>query len=560
MERIFKEHYKRNTESLNGDWKFLPDFEDKGKDEEWFKRFPQNFRYVNVPSCWNIELDLATHFGVSWYCKEFYCDECYLEIEFGAVSGLCEVYLDGEKLGEHYGGFTEFKFATAVASGVHTLTLRVDASSNELNTIPLQEVDWYHYGGIIRSVIINKYNAPFISSYKVSYSLSDDLKDAVVTFACDIKNPFDKDFDLPFEVLLNNKSIEKCEIKVLANGSYSFLKTVKLSNVELWNIGDAKLYEIRFETDSDDIIDNIGFRKIETKGSQIYLNGKSITFKGVNRHEEHPDWGFAVPANITKHDIDIIKDLNCNIIRGAHYPQSKTLLDYLDREGIMFWSEIPIWGYPPKALADPLTLERGIEMHREMIEQYYHHPSIVIWGLHNEIFTETNEAYALTKAFSEFVRSQDSSRLITFATCRFDKDICLEFVDFVSLNYYMGWYSGTLNDWQGFIKGIRQKMMEKGVGDKPVVMSEFGCAAIAGYDDFGHNKWTMQYQSDFIETVIRLAFAEEGFCGTFVWQFADIVSDININRARGFNNKGLVSEYRRPKTSYFTVKSLYSKL
>ena len=130
----------------------------------------------------------------------------------------------------------------------------------------------------------------------------------------------------------------------------------------------------------------------------------------------------------------------------------------------------------------------------------------------------------------------------------------------MALNYYMGWYAGSLNDWQGFIKGIRQKMIDKGVGDKPVVMSEFGCAAIAGYDDFGHNKWTMQYQSDFVETVIKLAFAEEGFCGTFVWQFADIVSDIDINRARGFNNKGLVNEYRRPKTSYFTVKDLYSKL
>ncbi len=560
MERIFKEHYKRKTELLNGDWKFAPDKEDIGKEAEWFKAFPEDFRFVNVPSCWNLELDLADHFGVSWYSKDFYTEACFLELEFGAVSGLCEVYLDGEYLGEHYGGFTAFKFTKMVESGIHTVTLRVDASSNTTNTIPLQEVDWYHYGGIIRSVVINKYNAPYISNYRVSYELYSTCASAKVIYTCEITNPFDEKYETKLKISLDGNSVIEKDFTIGAGHSYSFLGTASVKDVELWDVGAPRLYEVRFETEDDDMIDNIGFRKIETRGKEIFLNGKKITFKGVNRHEEHPDWGFAVPANITKRDVDIIKDLNCNIIRGSHYPQSKTLLDYLDREGILFWSEIPMWGYPPKALADPLTLERGLTMHTEMIEQYYHHPSIVIWGLHNEIYTESPEAYDLTKAFSQFVRESDPTRLVTFATCRFDKDICLEFVDFVALNYYMGWYTGSLNDWEGFIKGVRQKMIDKGVGDKPVVMSEFGCAAIAGYDDFGHNKWTMQYQSDFIETVIRHAFAEDGFCGTFVWQFADIVSDININRARGFNNKGLLSEHRRPKTSYFTVKELYKKL
>ncbi len=560
MERIFKEHYKRKTECLNGEWKFAPDKENRGKVQEWFKTFPKDFRFVNVPSCWNLELDLVDYFGIGWYSKKFYSEECYLQLDFGAVSGLCEVYLDGEFLGEHYGGFTAFSFTKQVTDGFHTLTLRVDASSNDVNTIPLQEVDWYHFGGIIRSVVMNKYNAPYISSYKASYELSDDLKSADVTFTCEVKNPFNNSFETNLEVTFDGASLCRENIIISGNDSWVYAKVIKLHNIELWNVGAARLYEVRFISDNDDIVDNIGFRKIEVRGKEIYLNGKKIKFKGVNRHEEHPDWGFAVPANITKRDVEIVKELNCNIIRGSHYPQSKTLLDYLDREGILFWSEIPMWGYTPKALADPLTLERGINMHSEMIEQYYHHPSIVIWGLHNEIYTESPEAYKITKAFSEFVRSNDNTRLVTYATCRFDNDICLEFVDFVALNYYMGWYTGSIDDWDDFIKGVRAKMIEKGIGDKPVVMSEFGCAAITGFDDFGHNKWTMQYQSDFVEKVIRLAFEEEGFCGTFVWQFADIVSDVNINRARGFNNKGLLSEYRRPKTSYFTVKKLYTEI
>ena len=558
MERIFKEHYIRKTELLNGDWKFAIDREDIGESQQWFVDFPSENRFVNVPSCWNLELDLADYFGVAWYNKEFFCEDCYLQIEFGAVSGLAMVYLDGEKLGEHYGGFTAFKFAKQVSSGMHTLTVRVDASSNKLNTIPLQEVDWYHYGGIIRSVEISKFTSPYITRHRISYQLDDALLNAELKAVVELYNPTDNDTTVPVKIEIGKYSCDS-EVLVAAKSSAVFENNLTINSVKLWNIGNSQLYNLKISTDTDDIIDRIGFRKIHAHDKQIYLNNKPIFFKGVNRHEEHPDWGFAVPANITKRDIEIIKNLNCNIVRGAHYPQSKTLLDYLDREGIMFWSEIPMWGYPPQALADPLTIERGLTMHKEMVEQYFHHPSIVIWGLHNEIFTESNEAYEITKTFSHYVRSQDNSRLITYATYRFDKDICLEFTDFVSLNYYMGWYTGTLDEWDDFIKSIRGKMIEKGVGDKPVVMSEFGCGALFGFDDFSHNKWTMQYQSDFVEKVIKLSMQEDGFCGTFVWQFADLTSDININRARGFNNKGLLSEHRRPKTSYFTVKKLYSE-
>lgn len=559
MERIFKEHFKRKTFSLNGEWRFCPDKENVGVEQEWFKNFPKDSRFVNVPSCWNLELDLSNYFGTAWYSKNFYSEECLLQIEFGAVTGLCTVYLDGEKVTEHYGGWTAFKFKKQVASGNHNLTVMVDASSNKINTIPLQEVDWFHYGGIIRSVIATEFNAPYIDSYRISYELDEELKNASVTVSCTVANPFSEDVKIPFNVTVGD-SVIKATIHIFAKDRFTFRDSFEMKNINLWDIGHGNLYDVYLETDTDDIADRIGFRKIEARDKQIYLNNKQIFIKGVNRHEEHPDWGFAVPANIMKRDLDIIKEMNCNAVRGAHYPQSKTFLDMLDRDGILFWSEIPMWGYPPAALGDSLTIERGLTMHREMIEQYYHHPSIVVWGLHNEIYTDSPEAYNITKTFSEYVRGADDSRLITYATCRFDKDICLEFADFVSLNYYMGWYTGSLSDWDDFIAGIRQKMIDKGVGEKPVVMSEFGCAAIAGYDDFGHDKWTMQYQSDFVEKVITLSAETEGFCGTYVWQFADITSDININRARGFNNKGLVSEYRRPKSSFFKVKELYEKI
>ena len=196
-------------------------------------------------------------------------------------------------------------------------------------------------------------------------------------------------------------------------------------------------------------------------------------------------------------------------------------------------------------------------MHNEMIDQYYHHPCIVMWGLHNEIASDSNEGYELTRCFSEFVRNKDSSRLTVYATCRYNKDMCLEFTDVIALNYYMGWYSGNFNDWDEFFDNIPKIAKAHNVAEKPVVMSEFGCAAIFGNSNFSEDKWTMQYQSQMLEKVIGLS-KERGISGTFVWQFADVKSDININRARSFNNKGILDEYRRPKFSYYTVKKEYS--
>ena len=160
----------------------------------------------------------------------------------------------------------------------------------------------------------------------------------------------------------------------------------------------------------------------------------------------------------------------------------------------------------------------------------------------------------------ELVRELDDRRLITYASNRFDRELCLEFCDFVSLNYYHGWYSAKISDWDDFVHGLRDIMIEKGVGDKPIVMSEFGCGAMQGYSSFNHDKWTMQYQSDFVERVIRLCAEEEGVCGTYVWQFADMNSDKDVSRCRSFNNKGILDEYRRPKMSYYTVQALYSKI
>ncbi len=558
MEHIYREHYKRNVISLNGDWQFAIDPKKVGRDEKWFENFPADHRHLNVPGCWNTQaLDLFGYIGVAWYKKEFVCNACTLKLEFGAVLNDSEVYLDGKLLGSHYGGWSAFSFTADVKAGTHTVVVRTDSTPNRANTIPMVDADWYHYGGIIRSVEISEFTNAYIDSHRISYELNDDLTAADITVVFAVKGASG---EIPVEVKIDDESVFNAAAKIV-DGKVE-IKGIHLDNIKLWGVGEPNLYTVHILLPEDDLVEKIGFREIKVQDMKFFLNRKEIFFKGVNRHEEHADWGFAVPANINRRDIEIIKNLNCNMVRGSHYPQSQTWVDYLDREGILFWSEIPMWGalYNDVTTVDPVLIKRGLDMHREMVEQYYHHPSIIVWGMHNEIKTELPEVYEMTRQFTELVRGMDSSRLITYACNRYPADICLDLVDFISLNYYMGWYAGTLNDWKGFIEGARKIAEEKGVGDKPIVMSEFGCAALYGYSNFSGDKWTMQYQCDMIKTIIDLSVATDGFCGTLVWQYADIKSAKEINRARHFNNKGLVDEFRRPKMSYYMVKDLFKNI
>lgn len=108
--------------------------------------------------------------------------------------------------------------------------------------------------------------------------------------------------------------------------------------------------------------DRIGFRTVEVQEARILLNGQPILLKGVNRHEEHPEWGFSFPARLMSKNLDIVRKLGCNFVRGSHYPTSQYFMDLLDERGIVFWEEIPLWGYPQEVLSDEVILARALQM------------------------------------------------------------------------------------------------------------------------------------------------------------------------------------------------------
>lgn len=555
--RLFDEHVKRKTHFLDGMWDVVLDKNKVGEKEKWFENFPQESFQTPVPGCLNNRMGLMDFDSVAWYKKEFYAKGAIV-IKFHAVTGYAKVYLDGEFLGDHYGGFASFEVEAFASEGMHTLVVMVNAESTE-DTIPLYAVDWQHYCGIIRSVEVSEFESAAIKNARVEYTLSDDLKNADLKIYLTLKNYSDGEVLEKLKIDVDGTVI--CDETVTVIGSKNVCVEARLENIRLWDIHKGELYTVTVQTEKDDLIDRIGFRKIEARDKKILLNGKPIKIMGVNRHEEHPDWGFAMPPVLNAKDIDILKNLNANAVRGSHYPNSKFFIDMCDAEGILFWSEIPMWGYEKESLVRPIVIQRGLDMHSEMVAQYYNHPSIIIWGMHNEIASETEEGFAITEKYVKHVKSLDDTRLVTYTTNRILKDVCLPLVDLISVNHYIGWYYDELEDWQGFVQEMKKYLVEKNVGDKPVVFSEFGVGAIYGNKNFEVLKWSEDYQEKYYKHTLGIFLNDAEISGVYLWQYADMRSnpEWNITRVRGYNNKGILNEYRHPKLAYYAVKELFGK-
>ena len=567
MKRLFDEHEIRNTIDLNGNWLFQADPQRVGETEGWCRGLPKG-ELVTVPSVWNTELRMLNFEGWGWYEKKFKTVGGTLRLEFGSVMTQAHVWLDGNFVGEHYGAFTQFEFiVNNVSAGEHTLVVRAD-SSFDANSFPRKHTDWFNYGGIARDVQVDELFGICVLNNHIVYELSDDFKSAAVFCELELYNAEGEASSSPVSVTLGEYAIYDCEITL---GAYEkkVLKTpsVTLSDISLWDTDSPKLYTVVAKTNTDDLIDRVGFRKIEVKDYDILLNGKPIEFRGVNRHEEHPDWGFAFPAKLMKKDLDLICDMGCNTVRGSHYPNTQIFVDMLDERGILFWSEIPMWGvgFDEQAYKNPIVVERGYQMHKEMTKYYYNHPCIIIWGMHNEIWTSRDITVDLTKKYYSHLREFGGNRLITHASNHPLDDLCMDYNDIICINYYHGWYNyggtGTLQDWDKFVVDLKKRMDEKG-WVKPVIMSEFGAAALAGFHShFDTVRWSEEYQRDLLEYTIELFRKTPYMRGTYLWQFCNIRTshDMDINRVRYFNNKGILDEYRNPKAAYFKVKELYTR-
>lgn len=571
MERLFQKSIKRVRLCLNGQWDICYDPDQRGERLGYQTGHFAQGHPVYVPSCWNFDLGRYDYFGTVWYSRRFTTAESRnSRIVFHAVSGEAEVFLDGERLGSHYGSYTGFWFdVPALSAGEHILVVKVDNRVNDENTLPLKFVDWFVWGGIYRGVEIEQYDDISIDRIRISTVWKGYSADAVHVSAR-VKNWLDRDVARIFHLQVNGKTLQSVTESFQPGQIREIQFVLNTFRPELWSPEQPVLYLFGVSCERDDLCERTGFRRIEVQGKRILLNGKEIFIKGVNRHNDDPELGYALGGASIYRDIEIIKDLGANAIRGSHYPNDPLVLDYCDQNGLLFWEELPFWNHPAESLGNPLLENRARFMLREMIYRDYNHPSIIIWGIQNESKSSSPEGLALFSKLAEDMRQMDASRPISFASACGRNDICFDLVDIVCWNMYPGWYDDDLplddldQRFEKSLKSIR-KWLDENHQNKPFMVTEFGAGAVPGIRTFDVGmRWTETYQEKLLEKVITALRRSGAVQGFYIWQFCDtrtaLPSKVSIGRPRNFNNKGLVDEHRKPKYAYHTVKKLFHQI
>lgn len=555
MHRAFETSVNRRQQSLDGRWEFVSDPNDVGEQRAYFETFPDDADTQQVPGTWNTTPEYYDYEGPAWYRQTFRLPaDADVRLHFAGVAHEATVWVDGDRVAAHYGGYTPFETHLAdIAAGEHEIVVRVD-NSRSATSIPLPGADWFPYGGITREAFFETIPTVSVDDVTVEYDL--DGTEARVSVAVTVRNSeTESDADLSVSV-----GDARAEEPFVAPAGES-IHTLQLErNVERWTLDRPKLYDVEVVlTDEDgaedDRRDRVGFRTVSVTETSILCNGEPVDVAGVNRHEDHPDWGHAIPPTVMETDLDRIERAGCNAVRTAHYPNHPRFLDYCDERGILVIEEVPYWQYDEDAFARDPVLERGERMLSEMIERDRHHPAVVAWSLHNECYNHQDGVVDATQRLAEIAREHDDSRPVTLASntnWRGHDDRSLQHVDFVCLNAYWGWYADD-RGWREFLADVRDQHP-----DKPILVSEFGAGAIEGERTWNAQKWSEGYQADLLAEAIAVFRDIEYVTGWTVWQYCDTRTDPRkaMKRPKTKNNKGIVSEFRRPKDAYWRVQEL----
>lgn len=352
------------------------------------------------------------------------------------------------------------------------------------------------------------------------------------------------------------------EVTVPEGRSAEVSGSLTLPGVTPWMPETPALYELCCvlmdgDTPVDDLIDRVGFRDIKVRGKKILLNGEPVRLRGYNRHEDHPQFGCALPKAAMVADLELMRDMGCNMVRTSHYPNDMRFLDLCDKMGFMVWEE----SHARTVKFDhPMFKEQIKSSTVEMVEWHHNHPSIVMWGCLNECDSVSPAGKKVHESVLGLLKKLDPSRPTTFASDKHVKDICLGLVDIVSWNVYTGWYGRSMEDIQSVIherlEWLHSDESHGGKG-KPVIIAEFGGGAIYGCRRARGGYWSEEYQRDVLDECLRVYLNHPDIVGAAIWQFCDVRVTDNWHphgRPRNMNNKGTVDEYRRPKLAYDTVK------
>jgi beta-glucuronidase len=560
--RLFRTTSLRRQVNLAGWWDFTPDPKDAGESGRYFERFPKPETSLWVPGTWNSQARYWQYVGAGWYRRTLDLPENgNARICFSGVFYRAKIWLDGIMLGEHEGSYLPFSFLVRdINKGSHTLVVRADNRLDDI-TLPKRNVDWFPYGGIDRPVYVEMVPDLWVERFQVA-TVEYNAEQARLTASVVVRNA-GRPVREKIALAIDGQEVH-AESREIPAGTSTLQFEVVVRQPRLWSPEEPNLYSARVSTGGDDQFTRFGIHSVGVQGGRILWNGRAVKIRGVNRHEDHPEWGSASPGHVVRQDVEIIKRLGANAVRG-HYPPTDLFLDYCDQNGLLFLDEVPAWQYRAEQLASPAVQDKIKSSFRAMVENDGGHAGILTWSLGNE-WPEPDKSYDVVKSLVAYAHSLDRSHPITFVTGGPNPWRVHELVDIISVNWAQyQWYDPItyLDEGEGEKSIADVARIHQRYPGKPVILTEFGGAeAQAGWHNWGNVKWSEEYQSRNVEDSARYALDQDWLSGGCVWQFSDTRTAperILAGRLHGWNTKGVVDAQRNPKLAYYRLQEVYQK-
>lgn len=551
MVRTFSTHKIRPQQELTGKtWEFTP----------CQGAFAGRTFQVATPSCWESYPDFSGYRGEGVYRTSFQAGGT-IRLEFKGVSHTATVFLDEREIASHYNAYTSFSVIVKdLDAGEHTLEIRADNRFSKMSALHIPN-DYMSYGGVSRPVVLEQISDIYIQWIHVTPVFDNSVWKAKIELK--LENISTKNESVDARVRIAEKEILWEPAEIEARNSLVLEGELEFSGIIPWTMEQPELYYASAYVEKggvvkDDFIDRFGFREIRIEGKNILLNGRPIRVKGFCRHEDHPQFGCALPYSAMAADLDIIKHLGGNSVRTTHYPNDEIFLDLCDEQGILVWEENHARGLSLENMQNPNFEPQAEQVIQEMISLHYNHPSIYIWGILNECASDSEYGKECYEKQFTLIRQLDSERPCSFASCKFKTDICFGLPDVVSYNIYPHWYHNE--PVEEYLAGLYQWIQKETPGaGKPFLITEIGAGGIYGYRNGYHSKWTEEYQAETLEKQMKAVLEYSNCNGIYIWQFCDnrVSEEWFNNRPRTMNNKGIVDEYRRRKLSYDIVKKIF---
>lgn len=570
--------------AINSNWQFFKGEKPQEDTIEW--------EWINLPHSWNTEdpfdEEPGYYRGVGWYRKVVHADAFPQKektfIYFEAANQHARVFVNGERVGEHKGGYTAFCFdiTNRLKEGDNLLEVRLDNSHDP--AVPPLKGDFNFYGGIYRDVYL-------ILTDAIHFEMLDhaspgvyittpyvDSAEAKIRLRGTILNEGEPEGMAGLAVEIRDRSGKKAGVFErfirLDSGPNAFDWDFSFPNPELWSPGAPNLYSIAIQVKDgesgqvlDQIVQPLAFRWHNFDPDEGFsLNGQPLKLVGVNRHQDLPGKANALSNAEHLRDMEMIKSMGANFFRTAHYPQDPTVLEACDRLGLIVTMEIPL---DHEITDSPEFYSNCKTMMREMIRQYHNHPSIVIWAYMNEMFLGRNlerdrEAIGKIVAFAReleaLTREEDPARY-TMIPNHGDFNVYHEsgitqVPMIVGWNLYYGWYEEGLEGFGAFMDRAHREL-----SDKPLILTEYGAGADPRLRSLNPVRFdfSVDWESAFHHSHLEQIMERPFIAGTAVWNMFDFGSENRRDAVPHVNNKGLCSFNREPKDAFYLYQAWLSE-